>query len=164
METRKEREEKALHDVFKGAAKQMKQPGFFNRGRGYEIERESEKDLWPRTSDSADPGDPRGHAIKPEGKEWTYTPVTEEDKAIYDGLHIHTQSNPLGLHTHLRGGKPGGAHSHSPQNRLGGHTHKEIDNVDKSNPQAFSIDGHHYHSQGENKPGGQHTHHPSNFA
>jgi|KBSSwiStaDraftv2_1062776.scaffolds.fasta_scaffold00065_16 hypothetical protein len=158
METRKEKEEKALHDVFKSAADRIKEPGFYNKGT------RSPSQFWPRTSDSAEPGDEHSHIVKPQGKEWTYVPVTEEDKAIYDGLHIHTQSNPTGMHTHLKGGKSGGAHTHSPQNPLGGHTHKDIDVKDRTNPQGFSIDGHHYHDYNENKPGGQHTHHPENFA
>ena len=160
METRKQREETALHEVFKGAAKKIKQPGFYNRVKADD---DDASEVWPRVSDSANPGDERGHAVIPQGKQWDSVPVTEKDKAIYDGLHIHTQSNPTGLHTHLKGGKLGGAHTHGPQNPLGGHTHKDIDVKDIKYPRGYSIDGHHYHGHNENKPGGCHTHHPENF-
>lgn len=161
METRKEREHDALNKVFTEAKKKLKRPGFYNRGRA--SEEDDEKCHWPRVSDSAEPGDEYGHAVKPQGQPWEYVPVTEAEKAIYNGLHIHSESNPLGLHTHLKGGKPGGAHTHSPQNRLGGHTHKDIDFKDKAYPRGYSIDGHHYHGHNENKPGGCHNHHPENF-
>ncbi len=164
METRKQKQEKALEDVFGNAAKAVRSPGFYNRAKSDLDEYEDGKERWPRVSDSAEPGDEYGHAVKPASKHWESPPLSEADKAIYYGYHIHSESNPLGLHTHLKGGMSGGAHTHGPQNRLGGHTHKNIDLKDKQYPGGYSIDGHHYHDYNENKPGGPHTHNPENFA
>ena len=155
METRKEKQERALEEVFGNAAKAVRSPGFKNRVRADHGDYEEE-------GIESNPSE-RNDIVPSPGKQWTYPPVSEEDKAIYNGLHIHTQTNPLGLHTHLKGGKLGGGHTHSPQNRLGGHTHKDIDVKDIKYPRGYSIDGHHVHDFNENKPGGCHGHHPENF-
>jgi len=115
---------------------------------------------WSRTLDSSDPGDPFGYSLKPQDvKVWEKTPITEEEKAIYAGLHIHTESNPLGLHSHLPGGKLGGAHTHGPSNRFGSHTHADI----TDDYEIYSVDGKHTHEYGVNKPCGEHQHHPNSF-
>ncbi len=154
METRKQRQENALEEVFGEAAKAIRTPGFYNKASGDGCSNKKGVDSEPSERDDVIPSP---------GKHWNYPPVTDEDKAIYQGLHIHTESNPLGLHTHLKGGKLGGGHTHSPQNRVGGHTHKDIDLKDAKYPRGYSIDGHHVHHHNENKPGGPHTHHPENF-
>lgn len=116
---------------------------------------------WPRTSDSSDPGDPFGYKIKPHNvKVWETVPSTEAEKAAYYGLHIHTESNPFGLHSHFPGGKLSGGHTHSPSNRFGVHTHLDHEDDDV----MYSVDGNHTHERGENMPCGPHTHVPENFA
>lgn len=104
------------------------------------------------------PEDPYGHKIKPKGvPHWDHAPATPQEEAIYYGTHIHSESNPLGLHSHVPGGKPGGAHSHGPQNRFGCHHHKA------DIGQGTDIDGDHEHG-GVNYPDGKHEHAPENFA
>ena len=101
--------------------------------------------------------DPYGHQLKPKGVPvWSHPPSTPAEEALYHGVHIHSESNPLGLHTHVPGGKSGGAHTHSPSNRFGTHHHKR-------NPGDMTdVDGHHEHG-GVNYPDGKHDHHPENF-
>ncbi len=131
-------------------------------GAGYKDQRDHD-DSVPRTSDSADPGDRTGHEVKPDAPYWTSVPVTEEEKTIYYGRHIHTPDNPLGLHSHVPGGPLLGGHTHGPQNRLGAHHHKEVSD-DAADPKAYMIDGHHVHQTGTNMPCGSHEHVPENFA
>jgi hypothetical protein len=115
------------------------------------------KDLWPRQPGGTDTGDPYGYHVKPAGTPtWDRPPVGPEEEALYYGVHIHTESNPLGLHTHVPGGKLLGAHSHSPQNRFGGHHHAP------NPPDMSGLDGHHTHD-GKHYPDGKHEHCPDNF-
>jgi hypothetical protein len=114
-------------------------------------------DLWPRMPGSSDDGDPYSSSVKPEGVAvWSKPPATKEEEATYYGVHIHDESNPLGLHTHVPGGTPGGGHSHGPQNRLGVHHHRT------DSPDMVQLDGPHTH-EGCNFPDGGHNHAPSNF-
>lgn len=131
----------------------------------YKEPREEDESV-PRTSDSADPGDRLGHEKKPAARYWTSVPVTEADKALYYGLHLHSPDNKFGLHTHVPGGTLSGGHTHGPQNRMGAHHHKEIDtspDPQKQDPPGIMLDGHHVHQTGENMPSGPHTHTPENF-
>jgi len=101
--------------------------------------------------------DPYSHHLKPKGVPvWSRPPATPDEEALYYGVHIHSESNPLGLHTHIPGGSAGGAHTHGPQNRYGSHHHKS------DIGQGTSIDGDHEHG-GVNYPDGKHDHHPENF-
>jgi len=101
--------------------------------------------------------DPYGHLLKPKGvPTWSRPPATPEEEAMYYGVHIHSESNPLGLHSHIPGGSPGGAHSHGPQNRYGSHHHKA------SPGDMVQVDGDHEHC-GKNYPDGKHEHCPENF-
>jgi hypothetical protein len=127
-------------------------------GAGVKQSEANHSDKWPRLPGSAETGDPYGYHVKPEGVPyWDQPPSTEEEWNLYYGVHIHSESNPLGLHTHIRGGKMGGGHTHGPQNRFGVHHHKtEEVQVNTTG------DGHHTH-EGENFPGGKHNHRPENF-
>lgn len=105
-----------------------------------------------------DIADPYGSAIKPKNVPvWDHHPANEAEEAIYLGTHIHSESNPLGLHSHVIGGSLSGAHSHGPQNRFGGHHHK------KDAGSMSMIDGSHVHEAGRNHPDGEHEHCPENF-
>lgn len=115
----------------------------------------------PRTPGTDNP-DEYGAGKKPDSKHWESVPVTETEKAIYYGLHIHSASNPLGLHSHLPGGTPAGAHTHGPQNPLGQHHHKDTE--EGSDPKGYQIDGAHHHGSRSNMPTGCHQHCPENFA
>lgn len=111
------------------------------------------KNKWPRLPGSSDTGDPYGHLLKPATtSKWTKPPLSPEEKALYYGVHLHSESNPLGLHTHNTGGTLSGGHSHGPQNRLGVHTHQE----------TVSVDGKHTH-EAKNFPDGGHDHLPDHF-
>jgi hypothetical protein len=119
---------------------------------------DEDQSYWPRTPGSSDSGDPYGSMVKPKGVPvWSKKPSGDAEWAIYDGLHIHSESNPLGLHTHIIGGTMSGGHSHGPQNRFGLHHHKK----EKINFGA-DIDGTHVHD-GANHPDGKHGHRPENF-
>jgi len=111
-----------------------------------------------RSTPGTDIADPYGSYIKPKNvPTWDKAPSNEEEEALYYGVHIHNESNPLGLHTHIKGGTLGGGHSHGPQNRFGSHHHKtEIPLY------GISLDGVHTHD-GENHPAGCHNHCPENF-
>jgi len=105
-----------------------------------------------------DIADPYGSQIKPKNVPvWDHVPATPEEEALYYGAHIHSESNPLGLHTHVKGGKLSGGHSHGPQNRFGSHHHKK-----EAPLYGISVDGSHVHD-GENHPAGNHCHVPENF-
>lgn len=137
-------------DIFKRSA----------TAKDYEKVVDDKDGYWDRTGDSSDPGDPFGYEIKPKNvRVWEKIPVTEEEKAIYNGLHIHTESNPFGLHSHFPGGTLNGGHTHSPSNRFGVHTHADIEDEDG----LYSVDGQHTHERGENMPCGPHKHVPENF-
>lgn len=114
---------------------------------------------WPEQPGS-DGVDPYGHVVKPKGvKYWSTVPSTDAEKAVYYGLHIHSEDNPLGLHSHIPGGAPTGGHSHGPQNRFGVHHHKG------EGASPTQLDGKHAHEPGENMPSGPHEHvYPENFA
>jgi hypothetical protein len=117
-----------------------------------------EKNRWPRLPGSSDTGDPYGHLLKPvTTTKWTSPPFSDKEKALYYGVHLHSESNPLGLHTHNPGGSLSGGHSHGPQNRLGVHHHKSEDVTYGAN-----LDGKHTH-EGKNFPDGGHDHIPENF-
>lgn len=106
-----------------------------------------------------DIADPYGSILKPKNVPvWDHHPATPAEEAIYMGTHIHAESNPLGLHSHVIGGKISGGHSHGPQNRFGGHHHRS-----GAIEMSISIDGSHVHEAGTNHPDGEHTHVPENF-
>ncbi|MCV0439727.1 MAG: hypothetical protein K5880_13960 [Hydrogenophaga sp.] len=111
-----------------------------------------------RSTPGTDIADPYGSQVKPKGVPvWDHPPLTPEEEAVYYGKHIHSESNPLGLHSHVTGGTVGGGHSHGPQNRFGSHHHKTEKPL-----YGISLDGSHVHD-GENHPNGDHTHCPENF-
>ncbi len=121
-----------------------------------EIEQEFEGGI--RRVPGTDIADPYGSLLKPKNVPvWEKPPMSDEEETIYFGLHIHSESNPLGLHSHVPGGKPGGGHSHGPQNRFGSHHHKKDVPI-----YGISLDGSHVHD-GENAPAGSHNHCPDNF-
>lgn len=95
-------------------------------------------------------------AVSPSAK-WKQAPITPEEESLYYGVHIHSESNPLGLHTHIKGGKVRGGHTHGPQNRYGAHHHKKDPAV-----YGISIDGSHTHDN-LNCPDGEHDHVSENF-
>lgn len=101
--------------------------------------------------------DPYGSQIKPKGVPvWNEVPKNEAEWAIYKGKHIHSEANPLGRHSHVKGGRPSGPHVHLPSNRVGSHNH---------NQNGYgTLDGSHVHLPGENLPSGGHEHVPENFA
>ena len=112
----------------------------------------------PKTP-GTDIADPYASIIKPNGVPvWNHCPSNDKEEAIYYGKHIHAESNPLGLHSHVIGGTMTGGHSHGPQNRSGAHHHKSgvIE-------MSVSIDGSHVHDVGRNHPDGGHEHCPENF-
>lgn len=111
-----------------------------------------------RRNPGTDIADPYGSIVKPKNiPVWNHAPMTPEEEALYYGMHIHSESNPLGLHTHIKGGKARGGHSHGPQNRFGSHHHKKEKLIN-----GISVDGSHVHD-GENHPAGGHCHCPENF-
>ncbi len=57
------------------------------------------------------------------------------------GLHIHDESNPLGLHRHKDGEPVDGGHTHTPENPEGVHAHGDL----AGQP---LVDGAHYHEDG----------------
>lgn len=102
--------------------------------------------------------DPWSLSVKPKGVPvWDHAPIDEKEEAIYFGIHIHSESNPLGLHSHVIGGKAAGGHTHGPQNRFGAHHHKT-----EAPLYGISLDGSHTHD-GCNHPDGKHNHCPENF-
>ncbi len=108
-----------------------------------------------RKTPGTDIADPWGSQVKPKGVPvWDKPPMTEEEEAVYFGLHMHSESNPLGLHSHVIGGRLSGGHSHGPQNRFGSHTH--------TRDGYGLVDGSHTHD-GENYPAGCHNHAAENF-
>jgi hypothetical protein len=108
-------------------------------------------------AEGLDQEDPYSHVLKPKGVPvWTHPPSSPAEEAIYYGVHIHSESNPLGLHTHIPGGNAVGAHTHSPQNRYGSHHHKNKPG------EMTQVDGDHTHG-GVNYPDGSHDHSPENF-
>lgn len=112
-----------------------------------------------RRMPGTDIADPYGSQIKPKNVPvWNHPPLTSAEEAVYFGVHIHSESNPLGLHSHVVGGKLSGGHNHGPQNRFGAHHHKTEKSL-----YGISLDGSHVHD-GENCPAGSHNHCPDNFA
>ena len=112
----------------------------------------------PKTP-GTDIADPYGLSMKPKNVPvWDHCPVDEKEEAIYYGTHIHSESNPLGLHSHVIGGTPSGGHSHGPQNRYGGHHHQK-----GAIEMSVHLDGSHAHDVGRNHPCGEHEHCPENF-
>ena len=118
----------------------------------------SRDSMWIGKTPGTDIVDPYASQLKPKGVPvWDHIPADEEEEGIYYGVHMHSESNPLGLHSHVVNGTLSGGHSHGPQNRFGAHHHK------KDTPlYGVSIDGSHVH-EGENHPGGGHVHVPENF-
>lgn len=97
---------------------------------------------------------------------WDRPVLTDEDKAIYYGFHVHTKDNMYGLHTHIPGGRLGGGHLHGAQNRLGYHTHRysqeELLEFKFARPGIMiQLDGPHEHQC--NAPDGGHVHSEENF-
>jgi len=128
-------------------------PEHFKQAMASDDEECERSEVWPRLPGSSDTGDPYGYLVKPNANsKWTKPPMSDEDKALYYGVHIHTESNPLGLHTHNPGGPLEGGHTHGPQNRFGEHTHTG----------TSSIDGKHTH-EGKHYPDGCHEHRPEHF-
>jgi hypothetical protein len=116
---------------------------------------------WPRTPGGSDSGDPYDSKLKPKGVPvWDHAPATPAEEDLYFGVHIHSESNALGLHTHIPGGTLAGGHSHGPQNRFGVHHHQ--DPADNPERYAETLDGRHTH-EGANHPDGRHDHLPENF-
>lgn len=104
--------------------------------------------------------DPYGSEVKPQGVPvWKKVPETPAEKSLYYGDHIHDESNPLGLHTHVPGGAMGGGHTHGPDNPHGQHFHGE--NIKQYG--GKTLDGRHIHEVGKNMPCGGHEHMPENF-
>jgi len=111
-----------------------------------------------RSTPGTDIADPYGSQIQPKGVPvWDHPPLTPKEEAVYYGVHIHSESNPLGLHSHVPGGTSGGGHSHGPQNRFGSHHHKTEKPL-----YGITLDGVHVHD-GNNYPDGSHNHCPENF-
>lgn len=111
-----------------------------------------------RKTPGTDIADPWGSQVKPKNvPTWDKAPITPKEEAVYYGFHMHSESNPLGLHSHVMGGKASGGHSHGPQNRFGSHHHKTEKPL-----YGISLDGSHVHD-GENAPAGRHCHCPENF-
>lgn len=128
------------------------------RAKSEEIVVESEHFGVPETP-GTDIADPYGSILKPKNVPvWDHYPATPEECAIYGGVHIHDESNPLGLHSHVIGGKLSGGHSHGPQNRFGSHHHRK-----QAIEMSITIDGSHVHEHGRNHPDGEHEHCPENF-
>ena len=97
---------------------------------------------------------------------WDRPVVTPEDKALYDGFHIHSKDNAFGLHAHYPDGPLGGGHLHGAQNRLGYHTHRynqeELLQFKFARPGIMiELDGPHNHQY--NSPDGKHNHQEENF-
>jgi hypothetical protein len=167
MSGRDNRHRGTLHDdiekAFEAAGEDVENPFFtdfadageFVRTKGdYEMHEKPGcyPNVWLESPGSSDTGDPRDSSVKPKiDNAWTRVPVGDAEKAIYYGKHVHTESNPLGLHSHVIGGELTGGHTHGPQNRLGVHTHTEI----------RTLDGQHTHMY--NMPDGGHDHCPENF-
>ena len=117
--------------------------------------------VWPRTPGGSDSGDPYDSQLKPKDVPvWDHTPATPAEEDTYFGVHIHSESNALGLHTHVPGGTLAGGHTHGPQNRFGVHHHQSA--ADNPEQYAETVDGKHTH-EGENFPAGRHDHLPENF-
>lgn len=111
-----------------------------------------------RSTPGTDIADPYGSQVKPKGVPvWDHPPLTPAEEAVYYGVHIHSESNPLGLHSHVPGGTSAGGHSHGPQNRFGSHHHKT-----ETPLYGITVDGVHTHD-GANHPDGTHNHCPENF-
>lgn len=137
------------HAAFSDALKQA---------NGGHIAPEDEHKGGVRRNPGTDIADPYGSLLKPTNVPvWDHPPLTPAEEALYFGVHIHSESNPLGLHTHITGGTAGGGHSHGPQNRFGSHTHQVGIPL-----YGRQLDGSHVHD-GENMPAGPHTHCPENF-
>ncbi len=133
----------------------------YSNGIDYLKSRGDEEDsecVWPRTPGSTDTGDPYDGILKPLNVPiWSKPPSSDSEKALYYGVHIHSETNPLGLHTHVPGGKLAGGHTHGPSNRFGSHHHKSTSIQNMTN-----VDGKHIH-EGKNYPDGGHEHTPENF-
>jgi len=146
------------HDAFEEALERadedVRDPFFDDYANASEyVEANGKEDKWPRTPGSSDSGGPYDGLIKPKDVPvWTSPPSSDAEKALYYGAHIHSESNPIGLHTHVPGGALSGGHSHGPQNRLGVHSHTE----------SKTLDGKHVHKS--NHSDGKHDHCPENFA
>lgn len=126
----------------------------------YDYKEPIEDGVGVRRNPGTDIADPYGSQKKPEGVPvWDHPPLTPAEEAIYYGNHAHSESNPMGLHSHVPGGSPTGAHTHGPQNRFGSHHHKS-DN--EAIIYGITIDGPHTHD-GKNYPDGGHEHCPENF-
>jgi hypothetical protein len=111
-----------------------------------------------RSTPGTDIADPYGSQVKPKGVPvWNKAPTTPEEEALYYGVHIHSESNPMGLHSHVKGGTMSGGHSHGPQNRFGSHHHKTEEIL-----YGVTVDGVHVHD-GANHADGGHVHCPENF-
>lgn len=125
---------------------------------------DKDNNIWERMPGSSDDADQYGNILKPKNSNiWQEPVLTEEDCAIYEGIHIHSSTNPMGLHSHLKGGKLGGAHGHGPSNRMGQHTHKDIPTDAANYNRGYTIDGDHIHPMNSNKPCGPHNHSNETF-
>ena len=157
-----------LHDLFSERRHNAKRRGISiddlssAAERAY-VEGKSNKygNFWPRTPGGSDSGDPYDSQIKPKDVPvWDHAPATPAEEDLYYGVHLHSESNPLGLHTHVPGGSMAGGHTHGPQNRFGVHHHQSV--ADNPEQYAETVDGKHTH-EGNNFPDGNHDHLPINF-
>lgn len=149
-----------LFDILDKAADQGKKPSFIKKVLGSDLLEKLQQSELHRNLGGSAPRDPRSSIVKPTGlKYWTKFPASEEEQAIYYGVHIHTQDNPLGLHSHMPGGPLSGGHNHGPDNQYGEHYHGE----ELQHGHGRSLDGAHVHDPDANMPCGPHEHCPPNF-
>lgn len=151
-----------MHELIENYLNPYKRPYDSNRGFSQSLfvkaiqNTFADKDNGIKETPGTDIIDPYSLEKKPSNvPSWNNPPLTPQEEAIYYGVHIHNESNPLGLHSHVIGGSLGGAHSHGPQNRVGAHTH--------NSKMRGTLDGIHVHGPAENKPCGKHCHIPDNF-
>lgn len=160
-----------LFGLFDKAADRTDDPNLRNQHVGNQIKRVLSNHLPSQEGLDDDGGqgqrqpgtdvqDPYGSIVKPKGVPvWKKVPETDAEKSLYYGDHIHSEDNPLGLHTHVPGGSLAGGHTHGPDNPHGQHYHGD-------NPNQYggrTIDGRHIHEVGKNMPCGSHEHMPQNF-
>jgi hypothetical protein len=160
-----------LFSVLDAAGEQLTDPNLHAREVGNQIQRVLSDYKLPKDHGIIDDGgqgqrqpgtdvqDPYGSVIKPKNVPvWTKVPETEAEKSLYIGNHLHSETNPMGLHSHVIGGKLGGGHSHGPASPHGVHFHGEMPKYG-----GKTLDGRHVHPINENKPTGGHSHSPASF-
>lgn len=157
-----------LSDIFGKASDRIEDPNIRKRELGDQIGRVmsdyygglDDEDGQGQRQYGSDVQDPYGSFIKPKNVPvWNKIPETDAEKSLYAGDHIHSEDNPLGLHTHVPGGAMGGGHTHGPDNPHGQHFHGE--SIKQYG--GRTLDGRHIHEVGKNMPCGGHKHMPDNF-